>query len=332
MYRDKKISLVIPAYNEEKLIRPTLENVPEIYDRVYVVDDASPDNMADVIREMALKDPRIQLLQHSVNSGTGQGIITGYLKSYEEGYDIAVVCGGDAQMPLEETPNLLDPIIDEAIDYTKGNRFMNQGNAFDIMPYTRFWGNTLLSLMTKIASGNYEVFDVVDGFTAISRKGIESVDWNKAWKGYGYPMDFIIRISSAGRKIKDVARTAIYLPGERQSQIKGVQYMAKVTPMIFRAFIDRMVYRHVFSDFHPLVFLYALGALCFSIGSLGAGVLFLNKILFSGLMVTGPRSVLTALLILIGILSILMAMSLDIINFQFSKIQDTQALNRKKET
>jgi glycosyltransferase involved in cell wall biosynthesis len=322
MYRDKKISLVIPAYNEEKLIRPTLEGVPELYDKVYVVDDASPDNMANVVREMAEKDSRIELLQHSVNSGTGQGIITGYLQSLKDGYDIAVVCGGDAQMPLDETPNLLDPIIDEGIDYTKGNRFMNQGNAFEIMPYTRFWGNTLLSLMTKIASGNYDVFDVVDGFTAISRRGIEAVDWNKAWKGYGYPMDFIIRICSTGLKIKDIPRTAIYLPGERQSQIKGVQYMARVTPMIFRAFIDRMIYRHVFSDFHPLVFLYALGGSCFVIGFLSSAVLVLNKLLFSGMMVTGPRSVMTALLILVGIFSLLMAMSLDIVNFQFSKLED----------
>ena len=59
MYRDKKISLVIPAYNEAKLIKPTLENVPELIDRIYVVDDCSPDNQNEVILKCAENDPRV---------------------------------------------------------------------------------------------------------------------------------------------------------------------------------------------------------------------------------------------------------------------------------
>ena len=60
MYRNKKISLVIPAYNEEKLIKPTLENVPEKFDKIYVVDDCSPDDQNKVIEQCMLKDNRIQ--------------------------------------------------------------------------------------------------------------------------------------------------------------------------------------------------------------------------------------------------------------------------------
>lgn len=320
MYREKKISLVIPAYNEEKLIRPTLENVPNLFDRVYVVDDCSTDQMANVVKEIAEKDSRIQLIQHKKNSGTGQGIITGYLQSNKDGYDIAVVCGGDFQMPLDETPNLLDPVIDEGVDYCKGNRFMNQGNAFDIMPTTRFWGNTLLSLMTKVASGNYGVFDVVEGFTAISKEAIDRVDWGKAWKGYGYPMDFVIRISACGLQIKDVPRTAIYLPGERQSQIKGFRYMLKVTPMIGRAFIDRLVKQYIFADFHPLVFLYFFGFVCFLLGGIGGICLAFDKLFLAGTLVTGPRSILVSLFMLTSILSLIAAMGMDLQNFQYRQI------------
>jgi len=326
MYRDQKISLVIPAYNEEKLIRPTLEGVPEFFDKVYVVDDASPDRQAEVVRELAEKDPRIELIQHERNMGPGQGIISGYLKSYEDGYDIAIVCGGDAQMPLDESSILMDPIIDEGVDYCKGNRFMNQGNAFDIMPATRFWGNTLLSLMTKVASGNYDVFDVVDGFVAISRRGIERVDWSKAWKGYGYPMDFVIRVSAAGLVIKDAPRTAIYTPGERQSQIKGFRYMMRVTPMIFKAFLERMTLRYVFADFHPLVLLYALGGICTAFGGLSAIVLGFDKIFLGGEAVTGPRSILTALLLISGSIGIIGAMAMDIQNFQHQKLMQKMDL------
>ena len=99
MYRNKKISLVIPAYNEEKLIKPTLENVPLIIDKIYVVDDCSPDNQNFVIEKCAEKDARIELIKHELNQGPGGAIITGYLQSSKDNYDIAVVVGGDYQMP-----------------------------------------------------------------------------------------------------------------------------------------------------------------------------------------------------------------------------------------
>ena len=60
MYKNKKIALVIPAYNEEKLIKPTLEHVPPAIDHVYVIDDCSTDNMASVVEEIAKKDKRIE--------------------------------------------------------------------------------------------------------------------------------------------------------------------------------------------------------------------------------------------------------------------------------
>src|SRR5689334_21325505 len=124
MYRGKKISLVIPAYNEAKLIRPTLSGLPTVFDQVYVVDDASPDNQNEVIMACHEEDNRITLLKHEVNQGPGGAIITGYLQSSQDGHDIAVVVGGDAQMDLTEVNKFLDPIIDGGADYVKGNRFL----------------------------------------------------------------------------------------------------------------------------------------------------------------------------------------------------------------
>src|SRR4051812_9796720 len=98
MYRDHKISLVIPAYREERLIGRTLEAIPSLFDRIYVVDDASPDGQNEVVLARAKVDPRVCLLRHEKNRGPGAAIITGYRKSVEEACDIAVVIGGDAQM------------------------------------------------------------------------------------------------------------------------------------------------------------------------------------------------------------------------------------------
>lgn len=313
MYRNKRIALVIPAYNEERLIRPTLEHVPEYVDRVIVVDDASTDNLPVVVHECSRRDARIELVRHESNRGPGAGIITGYKRVLEDGYDIAVVCGGDDQMPLDQTARLLDPLIDGKADYTKGNRFMDHIGALAMipgeMPKTRLAGNMIITILTKIASGYFKVADVVDGFTAITREALERVDWNRAWGGYGYPMDFLIRLNAYGLRTKDVPRRAIYLPGERQSQIKGLRYALRVSPMLVRGFFWRLWTKYVLWDFHPLVFFYVLGLTLLPAGFLYGLVLIGQQL--SGHGVSGPRAILSALLIITGLQFLLFAMLFD---------------------
>ena len=309
MYKDKKISLVIPAHNEERLIGPTLEGVPETIDRVYVIDDASQDSTCEVVEKYALIDPRVELIRHEVTKGVGAAIITGYQRSSADGYDIAVVVGGDNQMPLEVVEELLEPVASGEVDYTKGNRFLMPQVGLDGMPWTRFIGNALISIMTKMASGYYKIYDVVDGYTAISKRAIDLIDWGKAWKGYGYPMDFLVRLNAYGLKVKDVPRRAIYLEGERQSQIKGVNYALRVTPMMVRGFFWRLLSKYLVRDFHPLLFFYIFGLLLLPLGVLYWGFLVYQQ--FTGEGVTGPRSVVCALMIIMGIQFLLFAMLYD---------------------
>jgi len=309
MYRDKKIALVIPAYNEEKLIKPTLENVPDLIDKVYVVDDNSKDGMAHVVEDIAKKDNRIRLLHHQKNAGPGQAIITGYLESSREGYDIAVVIGGDYQMPLNEVSRFLDPLIEGRADYTKGNRFFVWEKTRVKMPKIRILGNIMISALTKIASGYYKIMDVVDGYTAITKEAIDLVDWTKAWKRYGYPMDFLIRLNAYGLRVKDVARTPIYLKGERQSQIKGLRYALRVSPMLIRGFFWRMGFKYVYLDFHPLVFFFFCGMILFPVG-VGYGIhLFIKQ--FFHVNVTGGQAIFCALNIITGLQFLLFGMWFD---------------------
>lgn len=310
MYREHRISLVIPAYNEEKLIVPTLESVPEIIDRIYVVDDCSSDNMQAAVKNMQEKDSRIEYIRHETNLGVGQGIITGYQKSSEDAFDIAVVVGGDNQMPLEVVDTLLDPIIDREADYVKGNRFMEAGCDLDLMPKTRLIPNAVISMLTKISSGFGDTYDVVDGYTAISKKAIDTINWDLAWKGYGYPMDFLMRINAYGFHLKDVPRRAIYLPGERQSQIKGLQYFIRVSPMLFKNFFWRIFRRYVMRDFHPLVLFYLAGLILFPISLLYSFWLVYKQI--AGIGVSGSQAVLAALCMLMGIQFVMFAMIFDL--------------------
>ncbi len=309
MYRNKKIFLVIPAHNEEILIIPTLKSVPVFVDKVFVIDDGSTDKTPALVEEYIQKDRRVELIKHPRNIGVGQAIITGYKKSLEQGADIVVVVGGDNQMPMEVMDKFLDPLIDGQVDYTKGNRFLVEENVFEDMPKIRLIGNSIISILTKISSGYYKIFDFVDGYTAITKKAIKAINWNKAWKKYGYPMDFLIRLNAYGFKVKDIPRRAIYLPGVRQSQIKGLAYALKVTPMLIRGFFWRITKKYIFRDFHPLVICY-LGGILFIVSGLLWGIHLIWKQI-TGLGVSGPQAILCALLLILGFQAFLFAMLFD---------------------
>lgn len=309
MSKPKRIALVIPAYNEERLIVPTLQNVPVQIHKIYVVDDASLDQTTHVVRKMAEADPRIELISHAKNTGPGGAVISGYLKSARDGYDITVVVGGDNQMPLNELSGFLDPLIREEVDYTKGNRFLLWDITREEMPPIRILGNIIITALTKFASGYYKIMDVVDGYTAITRKAIQTIDWSRAWPKYGYPMDFLVRLNAYGFKIKDVPRTPIYLKGERQSQIKGFSYAMKVSPMLVRGFFWRMFFKYLYRDFHPLIFFYLLGMILLPFGILyGCYQLYL---VMTGVGISGPRAILCALSTITGLQFLLFAMWFD---------------------
>jgi len=309
MYRKKKIALVIPARNEEKLIGATLLGVPKLVDKIYVIDDGSTDSTPKIVQELGKKNKKIGLIQHKKNMGPGGAIITGYKKASKDGYDITVVVGGDDQMPLDQIESFLDPLIDNKADYTKGNRFLIEGNVFEDMPLIRQIGNMIISLLTKVASGCFDIYDVVDGYTAITRNAINLINWNKAWKKYGYPMDFLIRLNAYGLRVIDIPRRAIYLKGERQSQIKGLNYALKVSPMLLRGFFWRLFKKYLFRDFHPLFFFYLLGILLFPAGIIWGLILIYFQMTGKG--VSGPRAVLDSILIIIGFQSLLFAMLFD---------------------
>jgi len=309
MYRGRTIALVIPAYNEEKLIRPTLEEIPGLLDKIYVVDDGSTDALAKIVEEISKKDKRVSLLRHPRNLGPGQAIITGYLQSSRDEYDITVVVGGDHQMPLEEVPKFLDPLIDSQADYTKGNRFLLWDITRQKMPKIRILGNIMITALTKIASGYYKIMDVVDGYTAITKKAIDAIDWSRAWKQYGYPMDFLIRLNAYGFKIKDVPRRPIYLEGERQSQIKGLSYALAVSPMLIKGFFLRMVFKYIYRDFHPLVFFFFMGLVLLPFGIIFGLYLFFQA--FQGMNISGPRAIVCAVTIITGTQFLLFGMWFD---------------------
>ena len=126
MYKNKTIGVIVPAFNEELLIRKVIETMPEIVDSIIVIDDGSIDRTPEILQEFKQLEPRLVIVTHENNLGLGQALITGYLKSKDLECDITAVMAGDAQMNPNDLTKIIDPIATGQVDYTKGNRLLDR--------------------------------------------------------------------------------------------------------------------------------------------------------------------------------------------------------------
>jgi glycosyltransferase involved in cell wall biosynthesis len=308
VYRENNICAVIPAYNEEKLIGPTLASVPDYIFRIYAVDDASTDRTPEIIREYAENDTRIMHIRHEVNQGVGASIATGYREALNEGMDIAVVMAGDNQMDPVYLPQFLDPIINRQADYSVGNRLQSTDYSKGMPPW-RFFGNALLTLLTKIASGYWQLMDPQNGYTAISRRAIERLDPNKIYPRYGYCNDILVKLNAYGFRAVNINHRARYNIGEK-SGIRYRTYIFRLSRLLFRDFLWRLKEKYIVLNFHPLVFFYLFGVVTVLISIIfGLYSIYLNMIHATEIFVI--RGALSLLMFIMGSLFLLFAMLFD---------------------
>lgn len=209
MYRQLRVAVVIPAFNEERAVAAAVESVPEFVDRIVVVDDASTD--ATSARASDAGDSTAMIVRHAENRGVGAAIVTGYRAALADRCDVVAVMAGDGQMDPADLPSLLDPIADDAADYVKGNRFMHP-EVWTAMPPARIVGNLVLSAATRVTSGYRHVFDSQCGYTAIHARALRAIDLDGLFPRYGYPNDLLSRLHVADMRVVDVPVRPIYGP------------------------------------------------------------------------------------------------------------------------
>ena len=256
MYKEKTVAVVVPAYNEEKLIAKTMTSIPDLVDRIIVVNDASTDRTGKIVEEVAERDSRICHIEHNLNKGVGGAIVTGYKRARDLEVDITVVMAGDAQMDPKDFINIIEPVAAGNADYTKGNRLF-YGDAWNMIPHHRYLGNSFLSLMTKIASGYWHIADSQSGYTAISLLVLRRIKLDEIYKRYGMPNDLLIKLNQYDFRVSDVNIRPLYNVGEK-SGIKLIEVIPKITWLLFKGFWQRLFKKYVIKDFHPLIFFYIL--------------------------------------------------------------------------
>ncbi|MBM3711819.1 MAG: glycosyltransferase family 2 protein [Actinobacteria bacterium] len=304
MYSEKTICTIVPAYNEEKQISKVILTMPELVDYIIIIDDKSKDSTVKVVQEFQEKFKKVILLKHEKNQGVGGAIATGYKWARDNNIDIAVVMAGDAQMDPHDLPALLDPVVNNEVDFSKGNRLIT-GEAFKIIPKIRYFGNSVLSFLTKIASGYWHIADSQSGYTAINKKALHMLHWDSMYKRYGQPNDLLVRLNIYNFRVMDVAVKPVYNVGEK-SGINIFKVLFTISWLLLKLFCWRLVAKYIIRDFHPLVFFYALGFFLITVSFfLGIRLLYfffvldsipaMNSISFLFTSVTGLQSIFFAM-------------------------------------
>ena len=265
MYNEKTVAVVVPAYNEEKLIDRVVTTMPEFVDKIVIVDDSSKDQTVEKVHLLSTTYPgRLILIEHAINRGVGAAIASGYKWCRDNNMDVTVVMAGDAQMDPDDLPALLDPVVRDETDYAKGNRLIS-GEAWRKIPRIRYLGNATLSLLTKIASGYWHIADSQTGYTAANLKVLKTIDLDSIYSRYGMPNDLLVKLNIYNFRVRDVEVKPIYGIGEK-SGIRPIQMIPRLSWLLFKLFIYRMVQKYIIRDFHTLIFFYVLSGFLLGLG------------------------------------------------------------------
>ncbi|EMA09829.1 Glycosyl transferase family 2 [Haloarcula vallismortis] len=274
MYNGTIIGVVVPAYNEEGFISGVIDSLPEYVDQVFVIDDCSTDGTWTEIKEyvdtevkqagvtddsageivvadgagttisesQTFLDKRIVPVRHQTNGGRGAAIQTGYELALMSGMDAIAVLDGDGQMDPNILDEILDPVVEGKADYAKGNRLISRRHCAQMSNW-RFFGNALLTILTKIASGHWKMRDPQNGYTAISATALEQLSLNDLFDDYGFLNDMLIQLDANGMTVQDVPMEAFY--GDESSGIRYSSFVPKLSLLLVQGYIWRLQQKYL---------------------------------------------------------------------------------------
>lgn len=254
---------------------------------------------------------KIVLINHLQNGGVGAAIATGYKWAKDHKIDCTAVMAGDGQMDPDELYSICKPVVEDGVDYVKGNRLIHR-SALLVIPKLRFLGNSVLSILTKIASGYWHVSDTQTGYTAISLNALNAIRIHQIYKRYGMPNDMLVKLNIAMCTIKEVPIKPVYNIGER-SKMKISKVIPSISWLLIKNFFKRLYAKYLFRDFHPLFLLYHL-AFIIGLINIPIGIELIWRAFVEGVYITDQLLLIFLFLFITGFQSLLFAMWMDILD------------------
>lgn len=303
------VAVVIPCYKVLAHIEPVITAIPSFVKKIYVIDDKCPEKSGQWVQEN-INDPRVCVLFHDVNQGVGGAVMTGYQAAADNGMDIVVKIDGDGQMDPELIRKFTAPIERGEADYTKGNRFYRLESLQD-MPYARLFGNAVLSFITKLSSGYWNIMDPTNGYTAIHTSIIRELPLEKISRRYFFESDMLFRLGTVRAVVRDIPMHAIY--ADEVSNLK----IHKVIPEFLwnhgKRLLKRYTYLYWLRDFN-MASIYSLLSIMLLLFGSTFGIYEWIRSVSSGVPAAGGSIMLSALSAILGIQFLLAFFQYDLSN------------------
>ena len=232
--KGKKIIAVLPAYNAEKTLKKTLDDLPTDWlDDIILVDDASLDGTAELAKNLGLKT-----FVHNKNSGYGANQKTCYKKALEYGADIVIMVHPDHQYDPKLIPELIQKFSEGKADAVFGSRMMIPKNAIiGGMPYWKFMANFVLTVIENFVLG-LNLTEYHSGFRAYSKKTLELIPFTENSDNFVFDSEIIVQMKKAGLKIQEIPIPTRYFPeasmiGFLKSSVYGLSILWVMLKFLF---------------------------------------------------------------------------------------------------
>lgn len=230
MYSFDKVFIVLPAYNAEKTLDLTLDEIPEsLRSNVILVDDCSKDNTVALARSKGLT-----VFTHAKNMGYGANQKTCYTNALRLGAEVIVMLHPDHQYDAKIIPNLIDPLLRGEADAVFGSRMLGGKPLEGGMPGWKYTANVILTALANLTFGRY-LSEIHSGFRAYSRRYLETVRFEENSDDFVFDTEIIAQGMACNLFFQEVPIETRYFPEASSISFrKSVVYGFKILYILFR--------------------------------------------------------------------------------------------------
>lgn len=237
MYNNKKVVVVMPAYNAAKTLQKTLSEIPNpLVDEIILCDDASKDNTAELAKSLGIH----HVIIHTSNKGYGGNQKSLYNKALEIGADIVIMVHPDYQYTPKLIPSMVNIIGEELFPVVLGSRILGKGALKGGMPVYKYIANRFLTLTQNLLV-NYKLSEYHTGYRAFSRHVLENINFNQNSDDFIFDNEMLSQIIFKGFDIAEVTCPTKYF--EEASSInfaRSTKYGLGVLKVSFIHFLAKL--------------------------------------------------------------------------------------------
>jgi glycosyltransferase involved in cell wall biosynthesis len=241
MLKNRKIVVVFPAYNAEKTLANTYNEIPfDIVDEVLLVDDASQDNTIGVAKDLGIHN----IISHQKNTGYGGNQKSCYKAALEMGADIVIMVHPDYQYTPKLIPSMAYLIANEVYEVVLGSRILGKGAIKGGMPVYKYISNRILTLLQNFIIGA-KLSEYHTGYRAFSRKVLESINYQVNSDDFVFDNQMLSQILYQGFEIAEITCPTKYFKEASSINLKrSIKYGLGVLTTSFRHAFQKMGIAH----------------------------------------------------------------------------------------